>query len=148
MPKLSAGGEFFDPFVLRNLFDVRSLFFRESLPPDRRSGAGWKNVLKGFGDILREKGFIPASLAYACSISAIFCYISAAPFIIQQEYNLSGVQFSLIFAFNALVIACGSILSVKFSSVEKSLKFGALLAFSGRAVVCFYISLVSRSSLT
>ena len=102
----------------------------ESLPPDRRSGAGWKNVLKGFGDILREKGFIPASLAYACSMSAIFCYISVAPFIIQQEYNLSGVQFSLIFAFNALVIACGSILSVKFSSVEKSLKFGALLAFS------------------
>ena len=91
-----------------------SLFFRESLPPDRRSGAGWKNVLKGFGDILREKGFIPASLAYACSMSAIFCYISAAPFIIQQEYNLSGVQFSLIFAFNALVIACGSVRQIQF----------------------------------
>ena len=124
-----------------------SLFFRESLPPDRRSGAGWKNVLKGFGDILREKGFIPASLAYACSMSAIFCYISAAPFIIQQEYNLSGVQFSLIFAFNALVIACGSILSVKCSSVEKSLKFGALLAFFG-AGCCLLLYFLSQSLLT
>ena len=123
-----------------------SLFFRESLPPDRRSGAGWKNVLKGFGDILREKGFIPASLAYACTMSAIFCYISAAPFIIQQEYNLSGVQFSLIFAFNALVIACGSILSVKFSSVEKSLKFGALLAFFG-AGCCLLLYFLSQSLL-
>lgn len=125
-----------------------SLFFRESLPPDRdrRSGAGWKNVLKGFGDILREKGFIPASLAYACSMSAIFCYISAAPFIIQQEYNLSDVQFSLIFAFNALVIACGSILSVKFSSVEKSLKFGALLAFFG-AACCLLLYFLSQSLL-
>ena len=39
-----------------------SLFFRESLPPDRRSGAGWKNVLKGFATFSEKKVSFPPPL--------------------------------------------------------------------------------------
>lgn len=110
---------------------LSSLLFRESLPASKRNHGGSLTALKGFGDILRTKGFLPASLLYASSMAALFCYISATPFILQEEYGMSSVEFSLVFAFNAIAIACGSLLSVKFSTIEKSLTFGAVLALIG-----------------
>lgn len=56
---------------------------------------------------------------------------------------MSGVEFSLVFAFNAIAIATGSLLSVKFSTVEKSLTFGTVLALIGSTCCLIFYCLSS-----
>lgn len=56
---------------------------------------------------------------------------------------MSGVEFSLVFAFNAIAIATGSLLSVKFSTVEKSLTFGTVLALIGSTCSLIFCCLSS-----
>lgn len=148
-----AGGVISETLGWRGIFSIllglggflvlSALFFRESLPPALRSYGSGLTLLKDFGDILKTKGFLPASLLYASSMAALFCYISAAPFIIQEEYEMSGVEFSLVFAFNAIAIATGSLLSVKFSTVEKSLTFGTVLALIGSTCCLIFYCLSS-----
>ncbi|HEY5846590.1 MAG TPA: multidrug effflux MFS transporter [Nakamurella sp.] len=77
---------------------------RESLPPERRSGGGLSATATAFGTLLRDRGYVGCVLAGSMVTAAMFGYISASPFVLQDRFGLSAQWFSACFALNALGI--------------------------------------------
>jgi DHA1 family bicyclomycin/chloramphenicol resistance-like MFS transporter len=76
----------------------------ESLPPGRRRHGGLGVVVQGYAGLLADRGFMAQVLTVALGFSAMFAYISASPFIVQELYGQSPETFSLLFGINALGI--------------------------------------------
>lgn len=99
---------------------------RESLPLSRRFKGNLISSLGGYRIVTNIKGFIAYSMVYALGMAALFAYISATPFIVQSIYGFSELQFSIVFAVNAIALATGSYLSIKFSSLKKAALYGTI----------------------
>jgi len=80
------------------------LVIRETLPPQRRSSGGMGGTLRAFGTLVRDRGYTGAVLAGTMVSAAMFGYISAAPFLLQDGFGLSAQWFSACFALNAVGI--------------------------------------------
>lgn len=80
----------------------------ESLPPERRRGGGWGEVAGGFGRLLRDPVYVGLTMSAALIMAAMFGYISASPFLLQDGFGLSEAEFSSSFAANAVGIAVAS----------------------------------------
>ena len=77
------------------------LWFRESLPVAQRTQANWKTLSGTFLDVLRNRAYLSYILQYGFAMSVLFVNIASAPFIMQQHYGLTPLQFSLCFGINA-----------------------------------------------
>lgn len=111
------------------------IFLEESLPSGRRFPGKFMASANGYRQVLGVRGFASYSISYAMSMAALFAYISATPFIIQDIFGFSEVQFSLVFAINAIALAFGSALSLRFRNMANAAFYGsalgALLALFG-----------------
>jgi DHA1 family bicyclomycin/chloramphenicol resistance-like MFS transporter len=83
---------------------------RESLPRERRRSDGLRRTLSVFGGLLHDRWFIGHGLATGLVFGAMFAYIAGSPFVLQEIYGLSPVEFSLVFGLNALGIVTVSVL--------------------------------------
>ena len=86
------------------LLILAALVIRESLPPERRSGGGLGATVAAFGALARDRGYVGCVLAGSMVTAAMFGYISASPFVLQDRFGLSAQWFSACFALNALGI--------------------------------------------
>ncbi len=84
------------------------LFVRESLPPDRRSTAGVSGTFRAFRTLLADRVFVGCAIAGSMVCAAMFGYISASPFLLQDGFGLSPQTFSFCFALNAFGIVAMS----------------------------------------
>lgn len=100
--------------------------FRESLPAERRSAAGWGDMLRGFRDVLRDRQYMAYVLQFAFAQGVLFAYIASSPFIIQQHYGYSPLMFSICFAVNAISIGVAAALSVRFHRAMSSTLSGCV----------------------
>jgi DHA1 family bicyclomycin/chloramphenicol resistance-like MFS transporter len=75
---------------------------RETLPAERRESGGLRHTLATFWLLLRDRSFMAAAVAGGLGFAAMFAYISASPFVLQEIYGVSPSVYSLIFAANAL----------------------------------------------
>ncbi len=80
------------------------LVIRESLPPQRRSVGGFATTAAAFATLVRDRGYVGCVLAGSLVTAAMFGYISASPFLLQDRFGLSAQWFSACFALNALGI--------------------------------------------
>ena len=87
------------------------IFVRESLPPQRRSTAGMSGTIKAFRVLLADRVYVGYAVAGSMVCAAMFGYISASPFLLQDGFGLSPQVFSFCFALNAFGIVCMSQLS-------------------------------------
>ncbi len=87
------------------------LFVQESLPAERRTAGGISATFRAFGRLLHDRVYLGYAIAGAMVSAAMFGYISASPFLLQDGFGLSPQLFSLCFAANALGIAAMSQLS-------------------------------------
>lgn len=101
---------------------------KESLRPEHRMTENLAESIKGYREVLRIKGFTPYSLIYAMAMATLFAYISATPFIIQNLFGFSELQFSLVFADNAIALAVGSALSLRFKTMRKAVAYGSIIS--------------------
>lgn len=106
---------------------------RESLSPDKWFQGKLTASLKGYSRVLKVKGFALYSLVYALAMATLFAYISATPFIVQDIFGFSELRFSLVFAVNAIALATGSALSLRFRSMSKAALFGSFTGFATAA---------------
>ena len=67
-----------------------------------------------------NKAFLIHVLLKGASLGALFCYISAGPFIIEEHFGFSAFQFGLFFGGNALAIVLGALVSIKFGTMKKA----------------------------
>jgi len=79
----------------------------ETLPPAERHDGGVGHALRSMRSLLADLPFTGYMLAGGFAFAALFAYISASPFVIQEIYGASPQTFSLLFGLNSvgLVIA-------------------------------------------
>ncbi|WP_406344815.1 multidrug effflux MFS transporter [Streptomyces sp. NBC_00648] len=94
--------------LLLTLFVWRCL--GETLPPERRHEGGVGEALRTMGALLKDRVFTGYVLAGGLAFAALFSYISASPFVIQEIYGASPQTFSLLFGLNSVgLVAAGQI---------------------------------------
>ena len=93
------------------LLALALVFIRESLPPDRRSTAGLSGTVRAFRVLLADRVYVGYAVAGSTVCAAMFGYISASPFLLQDGFGLSPQAFSFCFATNAFGIVAMSQLS-------------------------------------
>jgi MFS transporter, DHA1 family, multidrug resistance protein len=118
------------------------LIVRETLPAQRRSGGGLPATLAAFATLLRDRGYVGSVLAGSLVTAAMFGYISASPFVLQDRFGLSAQWFSACFALNALGIIgatqLGRILLRRLSPLTL-LTVGVLQGLAGAALLALTV---------
>lgn len=119
-------------FVLLLIIGVLMLLWSwkrpESLPVSKRIPvSSIKEYAKAYGTLFVDRRFMIYVLLKAIGIGLLYAYISSAPFIYQEHYGFSSVKFGLIFGANAVAIAIGSALVVKFKILKKGLVVGTVI---------------------
>lgn len=102
----------------------------ESLPPDRRKKGSFWQIAREFAPLLRNRPFMTHVILKGASLGALFSYISAGPFIVEEHYGFSPWQFGIIFGCNALAVVAGSMVCLKF----KTMKAAAVCGSAGMAL--------------
>ena len=92
------------------LFVLTLVVVKESLPANRRASVGLGGTFGIFGRLLRDRVYVGYAIAGCAVCAAMFGYISASPFLLQDGFGLSPQVFSLCFAVNALGIVAMSYL--------------------------------------
>ncbi|MGW2210465.1 multidrug effflux MFS transporter [Streptomyces sp. NPDC001781] len=79
----------------------------ETLPPAERHRGGVKESLRTMRGLLADLPFAGYLLAGGFAFAALFAYVSASPFVVQEVYGASPQTFSLLFGLNSvgLVVA-------------------------------------------
>jgi DHA1 family bicyclomycin/chloramphenicol resistance-like MFS transporter len=80
----------------------------ESLPAERRSGAGPLQALATYGRLLADRRFMGYALAGGLASAGMFAYISGSPFVFIEHYGVSPQQYGWIFGANALGLIASS----------------------------------------
>lgn len=78
-----------------------TLTLPESLPEAGRQAGGLRATGRAFAVLGRDRGFVALTLASGLACCALFVYIAASPFVIEDTYARSPQLFSLIFAVNS-----------------------------------------------
>uniref|UniRef100_A0AAU2VAM0 Bcr/CflA family multidrug efflux MFS transporter n=1 Tax=Streptomyces sp. NBC_00003 TaxID=2903608 RepID=A0AAU2VAM0_9ACTN len=106
-------------------------WLHETLPADRRHSGGVGQALRTMGGLLRDRVFTGYMLAGGLAFAALFAYISASPFVVQEIYGASPQTFSLLFGLNSVgLVAVGQIngkLLIGRVSLDKALGFGLVV---------------------
>jgi DHA1 family bicyclomycin/chloramphenicol resistance-like MFS transporter len=74
----------------------------ETLPVGDRHGGGVGDALRSMRGLFADRAFTGYTLAGGFAFAALFAYISASPFVIQEIYGASPQTFSLLFGLNSV----------------------------------------------
>lgn len=98
-----------------NLLMIAGAIFlvRETLPRAQRSAGGLKVLFSNAGKVLGNKVYLGFTLSFAFSMCAMFAYIAASPFVLQNIMGLSTFGYSLVFTANAVGLTLTSVVSAK-----------------------------------
>ncbi|MFI6701880.1 multidrug effflux MFS transporter [Streptomyces sp. NPDC050509] len=112
-------------------------WLHETLPPERRHSGGVGQALRTMRGLLADRVFTGYTLAGGLAFAALFAYVAASPFVVQEIYGASPQTFSLLFGVNSIgLIAVGQIngrVLVGRVSLDRVLGFG-LLVITGAAL--------------
>lgn len=124
------------------LLVITSVFYKESLPADKRAKGPLIDAFKEYGPLLKNRRFMTHVLLKGSALGPLFAHISSAPFIMQTHYGFSELKFGIFMGINSLFAAAGSMIALKFSILKKASWIAAwvlLLATSVEAVSLFFI---------
>ncbi|WP_430335570.1 multidrug effflux MFS transporter [Rhodococcus sp. ACT016] len=108
----------------------------ETLPAERRHGGGLAALVHNLRYVVTNRTYLGYAFTFAFGFGALFSYISASPFVVQDVLGLSPGQFSIVFAINSLGIVTGSIVNTKLIGT-----------FHARQLLTFGVSLLVASGL-
>lgn len=147
------GGVTADAFGWKGIFVVLAAFavlllafspmMKESLAPSRRSSGSWLHSFGGYVSLLKDRAFMTHVCFKGTSLGLLFAYISASPFILQTHYGLSQTDYGLVIGFNALFVAAGSMIALRFHPLKKAAFIGSLIlggGILGQAVALYTIN--------
>lgn len=79
-------------------------FVRETLPEPARTRGGVTAMIGGARKVLANRAYVGYLLTFCFAFTALFAYISASPFVVQNVMGMSTNTYTLVFSLNALVI--------------------------------------------
>jgi DHA1 family bicyclomycin/chloramphenicol resistance-like MFS transporter len=85
----------------------------ETLPPHRRHRGGVGAVVTGSWRVLRTSSFMAYALAFGLAFGALFSYISASSFVLQNVLGYSALGYSVVFAVNAGGSILGAVVNTR-----------------------------------
>ncbi|GAB3120382.1 multidrug effflux MFS transporter [Streptomyces calidiresistens] len=74
----------------------------ETLPPERRTSGGIGPALRDMRELCRDRVFLGHLLTCSFAFAALFAYVAASPFVVQELYGASPQTFSLLFMVNSM----------------------------------------------
>ncbi|KQO00623.1 Bcr/CflA family multidrug efflux MFS transporter [Paenibacillus sp. Leaf72] len=80
----------------------------ETLPREKRISSNFGELLRNFGQLLKDREFTGYALTQGLMIGGIFAYVSGTPFIYQHIYGTSPQVFAFLFGTNGLSLILGS----------------------------------------
>ncbi|MEU2183357.1 Bcr/CflA family multidrug efflux MFS transporter [Streptomyces thermolilacinus] len=115
-------------------------WLHETLPPAQRHDGGVGSALRTMRGLLADRVFTGYMLSGGFAFAALFAYISASPFVVQEIYGASPQTFSLLFGINSVgLVAVGQIngkLLVGRVSLDKALATGlAVITLAAAALL-------------
>ncbi|MEU4272815.1 Bcr/CflA family multidrug efflux MFS transporter [Streptomyces sp. NPDC026092] len=124
----------------------------ETLPPERRHEGGVGEALRTMRGLLADRVFTGYMLAGGLGFAALFAYISASPFVVQEIYGASPQTFSLLFGLNSIgLVAVGQIngkLLVGRVSLDKALGWGlGVIVLAAAALLVMTSGVFGKPSL-
>ncbi|WP_328401303.1 Bcr/CflA family multidrug efflux MFS transporter [Streptomyces sp. NBC_00390] len=127
-------------------------WLHETLPPQRRHGGGVGEALRTMRGLLADRVFTGYTLTGGFAFAALFAYISASPFVVQEIYGASPQTFSLLFGLNSVgLITVGQIngkLLVGRVSLDKALGIGlSVIALAAAALLLMTSGVFGRVGL-
>ncbi|WP_058044665.1 multidrug effflux MFS transporter [Streptomyces roseifaciens] len=127
-------------------------FLHETLPPERRQAGGLGATLRTMGALLSDRVFTGYMLAGGFAFAALFAYISASPFVVQDIYGASPQTFSLLFGVNSIgLVLVGQIngkLLVGRVSLDKALAVGlVVIALAAAALLLMASGVFGKAGL-
>jgi DHA1 family bicyclomycin/chloramphenicol resistance-like MFS transporter len=119
---------------------VVAKWLHETLPREKRHSGGVGEALRTMRGLLADRVFTGYTLTGGLAFAALFAYISASPFVVQEIYGASPQTFSLLFGVNSVgLIAVGQIngkVLVGRVSLDKALGFGlAVITLAATALL-------------
>jgi DHA1 family bicyclomycin/chloramphenicol resistance-like MFS transporter len=81
---------------------LAAVFLRETLAPERRGPVSGAMVARRYRKLLGDPGFIGVSIVGAATFTALFSYLSASSFVLQDQLGLTPQQFGYVFAINSV----------------------------------------------
>lgn len=119
-------GIFWVLFAIGAVILLMCLVFRESHRKENRYGGSIMSLLTKFPQLFKNRYFVIYTLLYTFTCGVLFSYISSASFVIQGIFGFSEFGFAIIFGLNAVGIAIGSALSLRFRRIQNAALTGAV----------------------
>ncbi|MDO4910184.1 MAG: multidrug effflux MFS transporter [Corynebacterium sp.] len=101
-------------FVLAGIAALQlfiSFGVKESRPVEERTDGALGPQIRVFIQLLGQAEFRGYALAFGFGFASLFAYISASPFIIQEQLGRPTIVYSILFAINALGMVAGVMIS-------------------------------------
>src|SRR6185503_12842686 len=70
-----------------------ALFFRESLPPQRRTRHSAGEVLRTNLELLRHREFMLHALTISIGTAGLFAYVGGSPYVFEKIFHISESRF-------------------------------------------------------
>ncbi len=80
----------------------------ETLPPERRVGAGLATSLHSYAGVLRDGRFLALAVLPGLGLAVLMSYVTGSSFVLQEEYLLSPQAYALVFGLGATSMLVGS----------------------------------------
>ncbi|MFE7426962.1 multidrug effflux MFS transporter [Streptomyces sp. NPDC057545] len=127
-------------------------WLHETLPPGDRHTGGFGDALRTMRGLLADRVFAGYMIAGSLAFAALFAYVSASPFVVQEIYGASPQTFSLLFGINSVgLVVVGQIngkLLVGRVSLDKALAFGlSVIVLAATALLVMTSGIVGQVGL-
>ncbi|SOD59069.1 MFS transporter, DHA1 family, bicyclomycin/chloramphenicol resistance protein [Streptomyces zhaozhouensis] len=76
----------------------------ETLPPERRQSGGVPAALRAMGGLFKDRVFTGHLLVGSLVFAALFAYVAASPFVVQEIYGASPQTYSMVFMANSVAL--------------------------------------------
>lgn len=119
-----------------------SPFLKESLPKNRRSTRSLFDTFGNYITLIKNSRFMTHVLLKGTALGFLFAYISSAPFIIQTHYHYSQVVFGCIMGANAILVAAGAMIALKFKVLKKAALVGGIALMIFSVIECIFMLFV------
>ncbi len=134
-------GIFWILFGFSALLLLFTFAFKESLPKSRRVTGHFGVAFRNYKILAGNKFFVTHVMLKGSALGVLFAYISSAPFIIQDHYGFSQLQFGCFMGVNALFVAAGATFALHFKPLKRAAVIGGrgLLVTAIAQFACFYL---------
>jgi MFS transporter, DHA1 family, multidrug resistance protein len=115
------------------LLVAAALRLPETLPPERRTPAGFRSTATSFRSLLAHRGLVGYAVTLGCGTGALVAAVSGAPFVVQEVYGESPQVYGFLVLLGGLAVVTTNQLNARLLrtvSSERLLLFGLVAAAS------------------